>query len=125
MKIANIISATNIDPDVYKTAVIIIVIIIVMSFVLTVLRTILAHRLRNKMLEKGISESLVASILQKDANSAKHLSVKWMLLLMTAGIGVFVTSYFSPLGIHSFGIMAISLATGFLLNILYLKYFSK
>ncbi|WP_282042849.1 hypothetical protein [Winogradskyella flava] len=77
------------------------------------------------MLEKDISERVVASILQKDSYSAKHISVKWVLILMATGIGLFITNQYLPLGIHSIGIMTISIAIGFLCNALYLNRFSK
>ncbi len=96
-----------------------------MNFILTILRTFLDHKLKNKMLEKGISETLVASILQKDSKSAKDLSMKWVLVLISTGMGLFVTNYYLPLGLHSIGIMAISIAIGFLLNTIYLSHFSK
>ncbi|WP_282042850.1 hypothetical protein [Winogradskyella flava] len=41
MRIPNSITPTEIDPDVYKVSVIILLIIIGMSFVLTILRTLL------------------------------------------------------------------------------------
>ena len=119
------ITSTDIDPDVYKVSVVILLIIVGMSFILKVLRTFLDHKLKNKMLDKGISETLVASILQKDSDSAKHMSMKWFFILMTSGIGLFITNQYLPLGIHSIGIMAISIAVGFLLNTFYLHRFNK
>ncbi len=125
MKTFNMIPPTDIDPDVYKISVIILLIIIGMNFILTILRTILEHKLKNKMLEKEISENLVTSILQKDVDSAKHISMKWMFIVIAIGIGLFITNQYLPLGIHSIGIMAISIAIGFLCNALYLNRFSK
>ncbi len=121
----NIITPSDIDPDVYRAGAMILLIIIAIGFILSILRTFLDHKLKNKMLEKGISEHLVAIILQKDADSARHISMKWVLILMTSGIGLFITNYYLPLGIHSVGIMAISIAVGFLLNTWYLNRFSK
>jgi len=125
MRIPNIIRPTDIDPDVYKISVIILLVIIGMSFVLTILRTLLEHKLKNKMLEKDISESIVASILQKDTYSDKHVSMKWVLVLIATGIGLFITNQYLPLGIHSIGIMTISIAIGFLCYALYLNRISK
>lgn len=121
----NLITPTEIDPDVYKISVMILVLFIVIHFILTVLRTFLDHKLKNKMIDKGTSETLVASILQKDPDSAKHTSMKWVLILMTSGIGLFITKEYLPLGIHSIGIMAISIAVGFLANTLYLHRFRE
>lgn len=116
-----IINDTNIDPDVYRVSVVILVIAIGLAFILTFLKNILEHRLKKKMLEKGISDDLVASILQKDSLSAKHISIKWFLVLLATGIGLFITKIFLPLGIHSVGIMAVSIAVAFLVYSLYLN----
>lgn len=125
MRLPIIIKTTEIDPDVYKISVIILLVIMGMSLILIILRSILNHKLKNKMLEKEVSENLVASILEKDAHSVKHISMKWFLILLAAGIGLFITNQYLPLGIHSIGIMAISIAIGFLCNTIYLNRFSK
>jgi TctA family transporter len=44
---------------------------------------------------------------------------------MTTGGGLFIVNQYLPLGIHSIGIMAISIAMGFLAYSLYLKRFDK
>jgi len=116
-----IINDANIDPDVYRVSVVILVIVIGLAFILTFLKNILEHRLKKKMLEKGISDDLVASILQKDSQSAKHISIKWFLVLLATGVGLFITKIFLPLGIHSVGIMAVSIAVAFLVYSLYLN----
>jgi len=120
-----IINDTSIDSDVYKAGVVILVIIIGLAFVLTILRNILDHKLKKKMLEKGISDDLVASILQRDSHSAKHISIKWFLVLLATGIGLFITKIYLPLGIHSIGIMAVSIAVAFLGYSLYLNRIKK
>jgi hypothetical protein len=119
------ITPADIDPDVYRVSVMILLIIIGISFILTVIRTFLDHKLKNKMLDKGISETLVASFLQKDSDNAKHTSMKWVFILIASGIGLFITNQYLPLGLHSIGVMAISIAVGFLLNTLYLNRFNK
>ncbi|MBW1297394.1 hypothetical protein [Aquimarina litoralis] len=123
MKPLIIINETRIDPDVYKIGVIIFLIILVLSFILSVLRYVLDHKLKKKMLEKEISEEVIASILQKDSKGAKHNSIKWFLVLMGTGIGLFINSLYLPLGIHSIGIMAISIALAFLMHSIYLNRF--
>ncbi|MEL6811115.1 MAG: DUF6249 domain-containing protein [Bacteroidota bacterium] len=125
MKALVFINETPIDPDVYKASVIIFMIILIVSILVSVLKYVLDHKLKNKMLEKEISEELVTSILQKDSQSAKHHSVKWFLVLMATGIGLFITHFYLPLGIHSVGIMAISIAIGFLIHSIYLNRFNK
>jgi len=85
----------------------------------------LDHKLKNKIIDKGVSEDLASSILQTESNSEKHANIKWFAILLTTGIGLFITDQYLPLGIHSFGIMAISIAIGFLAYSIYLKGFDK
>ncbi|CAM1343404.1 hypothetical protein [Tenacibaculum amylolyticum] len=118
-------SENYIDPDVYKIIVIIFLIVVFLSFFTTVLKNILDHKLKNKMLEKELSEEIIATILQNDSQSIKHTSVKWFLVLIATGIGLFISNLFLPLGIHSIGIMAISIASAFLVNAIYLNRFSS
>lgn len=125
MKTLFITNSTYIDPDVYKIIVIIFLIVIFLSFIMTVLKNILDHKLKNKMLDKGISEEVINSMLQSDAQSTKHISVKWFLVLIATGVGLFISSLFLPLGIHSIGIMAISISIAFLLHSLYLNRFNN
>ncbi len=85
----------------------------------------LDHKLKNKIIDKGVPEDLASSILQTESNSEVHSSIKWFVILMTTGSGLFIANQYLPLGIHSIGIMAISIAMGFLAYSLYLKRFDK
>jgi len=125
MKSIFINQTSHIDPDVFKVGVIILIIIMSMAFILIFLKHILDHKLKNKMLDKGISENVVASILQKDPDSIKHASIKWFLVLLGLGVGLAIVNYTPPLGVHTFAIMAVSISVSFLLNYLYLRRFSK
>jgi hypothetical protein len=125
MNLLFIINSTNIDPDVYRVGVVILIIIIGLAFLLTILRNILDHKLKNKMLDKGISDELVTSILQRDSQSTKNISIKWFLVLLATGIGLFITKRYLPLGIHSIGIMAVCIAVAFLGYSLYLNRVKK
>jgi len=116
---------SEIDPDVYKVIVILFIIVMVMRFIVMILRKMLDHKLKNKIIDKGVSEDLASSILQTESNSEKHANIKWFAILLTTGIGLFITDQYLPLGIHSFGIMAISIAIGFLAYSIYLKGFDK
>jgi len=115
MKSIFINQTSHIDPDVFKVGVIILIIIMSMAFILIFLKHILDHKLKNKMLDKGISENVVASILQKDPDSIKHASIKWFLVLLGLGVGLAIVNYTPPLGVHSFAIMAVSISVSFLL----------
>jgi len=111
---------THIDPDVYRAGGVLFLTVVVLYFLVTMVKLILDHRLKNKMIQKDISEELVASILQKDTQGLKHQSIKWFLVAAATGIGLFLTHAFLPLGLHSIGIMAISIAMAFLLYTGYL-----
>jgi hypothetical protein len=125
MKPVIITQLSEIDPDVFKTIIIIFIILLVMRFIVMILRKMLDHKLKNKIIDKGIPEDLASSILQTDSNSETHNSIKWFAILMTTGIGLFITNQYLPLGLHSIGIMTISIALGFLAYSLYLKRFDK
>lgn len=114
-----------IDPDVYKIGVVILLIIMAMALILIVLKSILEYKLKHKMLHQGISEKVAASILQKDPNSVVNTSIKWFLVFLGLSVGLFILDYTRPLGVHSFGIMALSISISFLFHYLYLRRFSK
>ena len=85
----------------------------------------LDHKLKNEIIDKGVSDDLAASILHTDSTSEKDNGIKWFAILISTGIGLFIVKQYLPLGIHSIGIMAISIAIGFLAYSLYLKYLEK
>ena len=121
MKLLVLLTEARVDPDVYKAGIIIFLILLILSILVSTFRYFLDHKLKNKMLEKEISDELVKSILQQDPQSAKHQSMKWFLVLMATGIGLFITNFYLPLGIHSVGIMAISIALAFMIYAVYLN----
>lgn len=119
------IQLSEIDPDVSKMIVVIFVIVLVMQFIIMVLRKTLDYKLKNKIIDKEVSKELASSILQTESNSEVHNSIKWFAILITTGGGLFVTNQYLPLGLHSIGIMTISIAIGFLAYSFYLKRFDK
>ncbi len=96
-----------------------------MWFIMKILKTMLNHRLKNRIIDKEIPQELASSILHRTSNSEIHQSVKWFAILISTGAGLFVTNQYLPLGLHSIGIMTISIALGFLVYTLYLKLFGK
>lgn len=116
---------TDLDPDIYKTFVLILLLILAMWFVLTILKKLLDHKLKTKILEKGISKEMSALLLQIGKSDNTKNSIKWFLVLLSTGIGLFLTEMVLPLGIHSFAIMAISISIGFLVYSIYLKSLNK
>lgn len=123
MNTENMTSISQIDPDYIKIAVIIFIIILVMFFLLTILRKMLEHKLKNKILDKGIPDTMASTILQNDND--QHANIKWFAILTGGGIGLLLVKYSLPLGIHSFAIMAFSIAFSFLSYHMYLRRFSK
>lgn len=112
---------TNLDPDVYRVLIPIFLLMLLMQFLRSMLRKILDHKLKNRIIDKGVSKELAASLLQSDEKDEKTNSFKWFLILLSTGIGLFITGIFPSLGIHSFAIMAISISIGFLAYSFYLK----
>lgn len=121
MKVLFITKETYIDPDVYKIIVIIFLIVIFLSFFTAMLKNILDHKIKKKMLDKEISEDVITSFLENKSQEVKYTSVKWFLVLLSVGIGLFITQFFLPLGMHSIGIMAISISLAFLVHAVYLN----
>lgn len=111
-----------IDPDVYKAFFVLVIILLVMRFIVSLLKRMLDHKLKNKIIDKGVSDDLAASILHTDSTNEKDNNIKWFAILLSTGVGLFIVKQYLPLGIHSIGIMAISIAIGFLAYSLYLKY---
>jgi len=98
---------SEIDPDVYKVIVVIFIIVLIMWFVLKILRNMLNHKLKNRIIDKEIPQELASSILQTGSNNEIH------------------NNQYLPLGLHSIGIMIVSIAVGFLTYSIYLKRFDK
>jgi hypothetical protein len=90
------------------------VLIALMVFILALLKRILDFRIKNRITEKGVSESLAASLLSEENGSARNASFKWFTLLAGAGVGLTIVNYTMPLGIHSLAIMSFSIAGSFL-----------
>jgi len=116
---------TNLDPDVYRISVLIFLLILAMRFIMSILKKLLDHKLKNRIIDKGMSEEFATSLLQIDKIDDLTNNIKWFLIFLTTGIGLFITEKFLPLGIHSFGIVAISISIGFLAHFFYLKNYHK
>ena len=125
MKSILIAQSSRIDPDVYKILVIIFIIVLIMRFIMMILQKMLDHKLKNKIIDKETPKDLADSILQNTSNNEAHNSIKWFSILLTTGGGLFLTNQYLPLGLHSIGIMAISISLGFLAYSIYLKRFDK
>ena len=97
------------------------VVLAFMIFILSIIKRMLEHRIKNKIVDKGVPESLAASILQKNIGESIHANIKWFALLTGLSAGLIIVNYTLPLGIHSLAIMSFSIALSFLGYYLYLK----
>lgn len=74
------------------------------------------YKLKRKLIEKDLVNADVANIINDQELDGKYASLKWGLIIMFGGIGLIVINlvdfyHDSPL---PFGIMAVSIASGFL-----------
>jgi hypothetical protein len=92
-----------------------------MVFILSILKRMLDFRIKNRIAEKGVSESLAASLLSEETGSPKNASFKWFALLAGTGVGLTIVNYTMPLGIHSLAIMSFSIAGSFLIYYLFIR----
>jgi hypothetical protein len=90
------------------------VLVILILFILTFLKYILDSRIKNRIIEKGIPDSLAASLLSNTKKDDKLQTLKWFCLLAATGLGLMLVYYTLPLDIHSFAIMCFSIALGYL-----------
>jgi hypothetical protein len=84
-------------------------------------RFILDYRLKNKIIDRGISEQLANSILQKSDINKKDDSIKWASLLLCLSGGLIATYYTMPLNVHSLAIIAFSIGSSYLAYFFYLN----
>ena len=90
------------------------VLYLVITFLITIIKSILDFRLKSKMVDKGVSDTVVEQFLQPQNKDAKTQAIKAFLILAGIGVGLTAIYFTIPLGIHSFAIMAFSIALSFL-----------
>jgi drug/metabolite transporter (DMT)-like permease len=115
----------GIDHNVFNICATIFVIGLFMLFIITIMKRIVDFRLKKKIIEKGIPESLVASILQVNPSEDRNINIKWFSLLAGVGVALTIINYTMPLGIHSLAIMAFCIAASFLGYYLFVRYSEK
>lgn len=103
-----------IDKEMFNVFATIFVVGLLMIFILAILRRVMDYRLKNKIVEKGIPETVASSILQTNPKEDRSINIKWFSILTGIGIGLTITYYTLPLGIHSLAIMAFCIAASFL-----------
>lgn len=91
------------------------------SFILAAIKLVLNYLLRNKIVDAAvISESVIERLLPGPQDEQNKV-VKWVVLLLSTGVGLTACSRYLPLGLHSIIIMVFSTALGFLAYSLYLR----
>lgn len=97
------------------------VISLVVILFIQITRYFLDSKLKNKIIDRGISEQLASSILEKSASDRKEDSIKWAFLLLGLSAGLTAAYYTKPLDIHSLAIMAFSIGLSYLAYFFYLR----
>lgn len=111
--------------EVFRVCASIVAVGLFMLFILAIMRYVINYRLKNRIVEKGVSESVAASILQTNTKENLNSNIKWFAILTGIGAGLTIVYYTLPLHIHSLAIMAFSMGISFLAYYLFLKYSGK
>lgn len=98
---------------------------IIVMLIIQTTKFILDHKLKNKIINRGISEQLANSILEKTVADKKDETIKWAFLLLGLSGGLTITYYTAPLDIHSLAIIAFSIGVAFLSYYFFLKHSKK
>jgi len=104
----------NIGAEYVRIITAIFVLYLMITFIITIIKSILDFRLKSKMVDKGVSDKVVEQFLQPQNKDAKTQAIKAFLILAGIGVGLTAINFTSPIGIHSFAIMAFSIALSFL-----------
>jgi hypothetical protein len=113
------------NPEIFRTCSAIFVFALILLFILTVLKRIVDFRLKNKIVDKGIPESIIASILQTNPKEDRNTNIKWFSILAGLGTALIIINATLPLGIHSLAIMSFCIAASFLGYYFFIKYSEK
>ena len=104
----------KIDREYVRIIATVFVLYLIITFIITIIKSILDFRLKSKMVDKGVSDTVVEQFLQPQNKDAKTQAIKAFLILAGIGVGLTAIYFTIPLGIHSFAIMAFSIALSFL-----------
>jgi hypothetical protein len=111
----------NIKDEYFRIVTAIFVLYLMITFIITIIKTILDFRLKSKMVDKGVTDKVVEQFLQPQNRDAKTQAIKAFLILAGIGVGLTAINFTSPIGIHSFAIMAFSIALSFLGYFFFIK----
>ena len=65
------------------------------------------------MIDKAMQEDIIVKILQHNKKEVVLDALKWGIIFTGSGVGLFISSLFPPLGIHTLSIMCFALAISF------------
>ena len=111
----------NIKDEYFRIITAIFVLYLMITFIITIIKTILDFRLKSRMVDKGVSDKVVEQFLQPQNRDAKTQAIKAFLILAGIGVGLTAINLTIPMGIHSFAIMAFSIALSFLGYFFYIR----
>ncbi len=112
-------------PEVFRVVAMIFTVGLFMWFILAVMNRLMDNKLKNKIVDKGVPDSVVASVLKNNPKSDLNVNIKWFAILAGLGIALTAIHYTQPLGIHSLAIMAFSISISFLGYFFFLKQSDK
>lgn len=112
-------------PEVFRVIAMIFTLGLFMWFILAIMKRLMDNKLKNKIVDKGVPDSVVASVLKTNPKEDLNANVKWFAILAGLGVALTAIHYTQPLGIHSLAIMAFSIAVSFLGYFLFLKQSEK
>jgi len=113
------------EPEVFRVVATIFTLGLFMWFILAIMKRLMDNKLKNKIVDKGVPDSVVASVLKTNPKEDLNANVKWFAILAGLGVALTAIHYTQPLGIHSLAIMAFSIALSFLGYFLFLKQSEK
>jgi hypothetical protein len=108
-------------PEVFRVAATIFTLGLSMWFILAILKRVMDNKLKNKIVDKGVPDSVIASVLKTNPKEDLNSNMKWFAILAGLGIALTAIHYSLPLGIHSLAIMAFCIAGSFLGYFFFLK----
>ena len=91
------------------------ILLIALSFIIIMTKTHYEYRLKKNLIDRSVPENIVIQFLKPNPKEDSREAIKWVSILLGAGIGLAVVSFINhSLGIHSLAIMIISVALGYL-----------
>jgi hypothetical protein len=89
------------------------VIYLVSSFIVQMVRQYYTFRIKNRILDRGTEENIVRQLIQPEKKENRNYILLWFFMLAALGVGIISISLTRPFGLHSFAILAFSMAAGF------------